>query len=442
MTAALSLWWRMRSLDARHDRVPGLLSVIAFAVATGALLVSLGGLRAFETRNADDVSGPDALWPTIGETYVTLAWVAVTCLVIPILTLGGVAARLAIARRDQRLAALRLSGATSAQVTVMTLAEAATQAVVGAVAGVAIYAAALPLVAQLNFQRRTFEVTELILPIVQIALVVVLVVAVALISGLSSLAKVVIGPLGVAARTTPRRLSAVRVGVAVIVGLVWFVAVNTMDRPDRATTVVVLSAMILAVNGLGPWVVMVAGRVAARFAPTSATLLAARRIVDDPRSTWRAVGALGLGIIVTGFTTLATSEASQQRAADAIMAKDMSTGALVTLAIITVIAATSTGVVQAARVLDQRAQYRALSLAGTPLSTLHRARSHEIGLPLAVTVVVSAGSVLVLMLPFLKYVDVTLVIRFLAATAVAAATMLVSVAASRGLVRRAAGATP
>ena len=89
MTAA-SLWWRMRSLDARHDRVPGLLSVIAFAVATGALLVSLGGLRAFETRNAGDVSGPDALWPTIGETYVTLAWVAATCVVIPILTLGGV----------------------------------------------------------------------------------------------------------------------------------------------------------------------------------------------------------------------------------------------------------------------------------------------------------------------------------------------------------------
>ena len=77
MTAALSLWWRLRSLDARHDRVPGLLSVIAFAVATGALLVSLGGLHAFESRNAGDVSGPDALWPTIGETYVTLAWVAV-----------------------------------------------------------------------------------------------------------------------------------------------------------------------------------------------------------------------------------------------------------------------------------------------------------------------------------------------------------------------------
>ena len=58
------------------------------------------------------------------------------------------------------------------------------------------------------------------------------------------------------------------------------------------------------------------------------------------------------------------------------------------------------------------------------------------------TVLVSAGFVLVLMLPFLSYLDVTLVLRFLVAAAVAAATMMVSVAASRGLVRRAAGVTP
>ena len=36
----------------------------------------------------------------LAELYVTLAWIATTCMVVPILTLGGVAARLAIARRD------------------------------------------------------------------------------------------------------------------------------------------------------------------------------------------------------------------------------------------------------------------------------------------------------------------------------------------------------
>lgn len=437
MSAALSIWWRLRSADVERDRVPGMLSVIAFAVVTGALLVSLSGLNAFEARNAGDVSAAGAAEATVGETYVTLAWIAVTCLVVPILTLGGVAARLAIARRDRRLAALRLSGATSGQVTVMTLAEATTQALVGAVAGVLLYAAALPLVARLSFQGRTFELHELVLPIGQLVLVIGVVVVVAVLSGLSSLAKVVVGPLGVAARTTPRRLSLLRVVVAVVVLAAWFAAMSTMTRPQRAIVVLLLAAMILAINAVGPWFVMVSGRIAARLAPTSAVLLAARRIVDDPRSTWRAVGALGLGILVTGVTTLATSEATMQQAADAVMARDLATGAMVTLTIITVIAATSTGVVQAARVLDQRDQYRALSLAGTSLSTLHRARAHEIGLPLAVTVVLSAGFVLALILPFANLIDARAVIQFLAATVVAALTMMLSVAASRSLVRRA-----
>jgi hypothetical protein len=441
MRAAVSLWWRLRSADVAADRVPGLLSVIAFAVSTGALLVSLGGLHAFETRNAGDVAGPGEL-TTIGETYVTLAWVAVTCMIVPILTLGGVAARLAIARRDQRLAALRLTGATSGQVTVMTLDEATTQALLGAVTGVVLYGAALPLVARLSFQGRTFEISELVLPIGEIALVVVTVVVVAVVSGLSSLAKVVIGPLGVAARTTPRRLSVARVVGAGIVGVVWLISMNTTSRPERATIVVVLAAMILAVNALGPWVVMVAGRTAARFAPTSATLLASRRIVDDPRSTWRAVGALGLGIIVAGFTTLTTSPEVQAEAAETTLVADLSTGSMLTLTIITVIAATSTGVVQAARVLDQRPQYRALSLAGTPLATLHRARSHEIGLPLGVTVLVSAGFVVALVLPVTSRLDAGVLLRFLAATGVAFVTMMLSVAASQSLVQRAASATP
>lgn len=438
MRAALTLWWRLRTLGRRDDRVPGVLAVVAFAVATGAMLVALGGLHAFEVRNAGDVAPADQPWPTVGEQYVTLAWVAVTCMVIPILTLGGVAARLAIARRDQRLAAMRLAGATSGQVGVMTLAEAAAQAFVGALAGVGVYALALPVVATLTFQDQPLEVRELVLPVTHIAAVVGVVVLVSVLSGLSSLAKVVITPLGVASRQTPKRLSLLRLAVAAGAALTWFLVIDGMKKPDRMVSVVLLSAVIITMNLVGPFLVMVAGRVAARIAPTAATLLAARRIADDPRSTWRAVGALGLGIVVTGFTMLATSEKTAERSPTQTLIEDMSTGAVVTLAIITVIAATSTGVVQAARVLDQRDEYRALALAGTPIGTLHRARSHEIGLPLGVTVVTSAAFVLVLMLPFMQYVDASLVVRFVAAAVVSAAVMMLAVTASRSLVRQAA----
>ncbi|MFM6847844.1 MAG: FtsX-like permease family protein [Terrabacter sp.] len=439
MTAASRLWWRLRRADAADNRVPGVLAVVSFAVATAALLVCVAGLFAFEARNTVPPGRSTGLSideAVLGDLYVTLAWIATTCMVIPILTLGGVAARLAIARRDQRLASLRLAGATSSQVTLMTLAEAAAQALVGAITGVVLYLAVLPLVARLTFQGRPFELGELVLPLWQTAAVVGAVVVVAIVSGASSLARVAISPLGVAARTRPKRLSLLRVFVAAAAGAAWVLVITPMKEPERLTIVLVLGAMILAVNAIGPWVVMVAGRLAARIAPTASTLLAARRIADDPKSTWRAVGALGLGVVVVGFTSLAQVD-EPGTPLERYLAADLGTGALVTLVIITIVGATSTGVVQAARVLDQREQYRALALAGTGERLLHRARALEVALPLAMTIALSAGFVLVLMLPFQSKLDSGLVVRFVVTSAIAGAVVLASVLASRSLVRTA-----
>lgn len=441
MRAALQLSWRLRAAGARENRLPGLLAVLAFAVATAALLVCLGGLAAFEDRNAltdaagRAVGGVEAT--QLAELYVMLAWIATTCMVVPILTLGGVAARLAIARRDQRLAALRLTGATSGQVTVMTLAEAALQALFGAAVGVVLYAVSLPLVARLTFQGRQLEISELVVPAWKLAAVVLGVVVLAIVSGLSSLARVAISPLGVAARTSPKRLSLVRVGVALVACLAWVLVITPMKEPQRGLVVVLLAGVIIAVNTVGPFIVMLVGRIIARLAPTAAVLLAARRIADDPKSTWRAVGALGLAIVIVGFTNV-VSAAEQSTPSDSLLAADLGTGAMVTLAIITIVGATSTGVVQAARVLDQREQYRALALAGTGLPTLHRARIFEVGLPLVVTVVLSAGFVLALVLPFSSALDVGLLYRFVIAAVAASALMLASVLVSRSLVNQAA----
>jgi hypothetical protein len=226
------------------------------------------------------------------------------------------------------------------------------------------------------------------------------------------------------------------VAFALVAGAAWVLVMTPMKEPQRATIVVFLAAMILAVNAVGPFVVMVAGRIAARLAPTATTLLAARRIADDPRSTWRAVGALGLAVVVVGFTSLASSDGPASPV-EQFLAADLATGALVTLVIITIVGATSTGVVQAARVLDQRDQYRALALAGTSERTLHRARTWEVALPLLVTIAVAAGFVIVLMLPFTGRIDTALVVRFAVTSLAAGGVVLASVLASRSLVRTA-----
>src|SRR5699024_12282115 len=124
-------------------------------------------------------------------------------------TLGAAPARLAMARRDERLAALRLAGATTRQVSALTLFEACSQALLGALIGVAGYFALIPIVQLVEFQQHPFSYAELLLPWWALPLAAVGVVAVAAVSAGSSLRKVSISPLGVA-RSEERRVGTAR----------------------------------------------------------------------------------------------------------------------------------------------------------------------------------------------------------------------------------------
>jgi hypothetical protein len=357
-------------------------------------------------------------------------------MVVSVLTLGGLAARLAASRRDQRLATLRLSGATSGQVVVMTLAEAAGQALLGGVLGVVLYASVLPGLARLDFQGRPFSVGELWVG-VPVALAVLGAVALLAVgSGLMGLRRVVIGPLGVTARVSPPRLRWWRAGGVVAATAGWLVVAGLRHDLEVAVLLVVLVGVVATVNLVGPYLVMLLGVVAASASRGLPTLLAARRLVDDPRSTWRAVSAIGLGIIVAGLSTMvAGRDDAGGPEGYAYVGRDMATGAFLTLAIIAVVSATSTGVVQAARVLDQRDQYRALALAGAGQPALHAARTREVALPLMVTVVLAGGMTLALMVPFAQRIGPDLVLRFGVAMVAALALMVASVVVSRPLVR-------
>jgi hypothetical protein len=150
--AALRLWWRLRRAGTPGDgsAVRGVeaLAVTAYAVATrrpprhprgvarvldptpGRAHRGLLGVR--RPRGHGDRAARGA------HPHPRAGW-------RPRLTLG---------RRDARLAALRLAGATSGQVGVMALADAAAQAALGAVLGVGGYALAIPGLALVSFQGR------------------------------------------------------------------------------------------------------------------------------------------------------------------------------------------------------------------------------------------------------------------------------------------------
>ena len=454
MRATLDLWWllRRRSSDSRDPQgLTNVLAIIAFAATTAILLVVVGGVGAFLARaggiegmkdgTAADVTSYDVQYPIF-------AAIAGLLLLIPLVTLGGAAARLAVARRDARLASLRLAGATTGQVATLTVLDAAAQALVGALAGLVGYAALLPLVAQLRFQGRTFALSELWVGVPAMLVAVVGVVLVALVSAAVSLRRVAITPLGVAARVTPPGLRAVRL-VSTGVAFLAMIVVTNVSLGSEAVAITVLVLVLVAgfatLNVVGPFVIWVVGRITAHRARTVPTLLAGRRIVDSPKTAWRSVGGVALATFIAGMTSIFALFDPGMGAdpGEAQFLTDLTTGGFLTLAIAGVLAAVSTGVMQAGRVIDQRGEYRTLTLAGTDLKTLDKARLRETVIPLVASVGVATTGALMFMAPIVglnAFANVDVVVQFLLCVVGASALVLAGAAASRFVVRSAMAA--
>ncbi|MER0246976.1 FtsX-like permease family protein, partial [Streptomyces sp. HSW2009] len=200
-----------------------------------------------------DFTGRAATWGT-GGLYTALAKVATVLVLVPLLVLGASSARLTLARRDARLAALRLVGATPARIAGLTAAEAALTGSAGALLGALGYAALLPLAARAPAAGGHWYPADLWLGAPVVLGVLAGVVAMVVGSALAGLRQVVIGPLGVARRARAPRLRAVR---AVFFGgaLVGYWQL-TKDAGTSIDSIVYLVAVVfLALSVIGPWAV-------------------------------------------------------------------------------------------------------------------------------------------------------------------------------------------
>lgn len=414
MSAVLALAPRLRRGGGRNDLLTTALAVAAFAVSTALTLSVVGGLLGFVERSRHPA---DLMQRELGDSYVLFAWVAVVLLVVPLLTLGGSAARLGVSRRDARLATLRLLGVTPREVVLLTVVETAWQGLVGAVAGIVGYLMLLPVWTRIPFQGTPFSVGELwVGPLVLLAALVA-VPLLAVVSGMISLRRVVISPLGVARRQSTAGVHAVRLAVAAVAMGAFMLFAGGQGRGVNGQVVTIVLLVLLglgfaAVNAVGPWTLALAGKVRARWARTPAQLLAARRLVEDPRATWRVVGGLGLAGFVAGILAAVPSLVStepqdgaalivENNAADQVVSGDLMRGAMLTLVIAFLVAAASAGISQAATVLDRRREYALQTLAGTPVELLDRVRRREVLVPMLQVGVGSAVAAVVMMSPIL-----------------------------------------
>ncbi|MEV7888111.1 FtsX-like permease family protein [Streptomyces sp. NPDC002817] len=251
----------------------------------------------------------------------------VVLLGMPVVVLASAAGRLGAARREQRLAALRLAGATPRQIIAMTALEAAAVGLAGALTGALAYAALLPALARIPYGIGGWYTSQLWVGTGWFTTVVLGVTALLTVSAVSMLRQVATSPLGVAQQANPRRTRMIRLVLFVgALGYIWATSGGGGQLNKRQ-----LMTLLLLFYGtfwlFGPWVVDRLGRVLGRFARRPATLLAARRLSDDPRGAWRTVSGLVLAGFAAGFFSISMlgSDTGQYRDQVAVVTADAGT---------------------------------------------------------------------------------------------------------------------
>ncbi|MCW3768334.1 FtsX-like permease family protein [Paenarthrobacter ureafaciens] len=372
------------------------LPVLAFGTVTALLLTVAAGSQVFWTWT-DGLAG----------TYQALAVVAMVLLVIPLLTLGGSAARLAARRRDDRLASLRLLGANSATVVWMTVIESTVLAAVGAVAGASLYAVVAPFLGLIQFRGQAIG-THAWLSIPSILACVLAVCLIAAVSAALGLRKVVVTPLGVRTRQTTYGAHWVRGLVAVLVVVAGVVAMGALS--SLGAFIVILGVMagcfgmaLLALNLMGPWVLKLQAMSQLKRARQPEQLLAARTVLDNPKESWRQVGGVAMTSFVGVFVGvgMAVADSMGSGAADetTLLVRDINTGVMITLLGSFLMVACSAGVNQASSVLDRASTLVALDRMGMPRKLMVSARVRAVMSPLFLVAGISAAAAGALVLP-------------------------------------------
>ena len=371
------------------------LPVTAFALVTALLLTVVAGALSF-LQWQDEAA----------QLYQALAAIATVLLVVPLMTLGGSAARLSARRRDDRLATLRLLGAPSSTVAVMTIAESAFLAAVGALVGVVGHLLLVPLVQLIPFRGEPLG-TALWMGPGPIALVVLGVVLLAAVSAMLGLRKVVISPLGVRTRQQAPRLHWFRAVAAVGVIAVVAIIMGGLSRIGDLTTIIVVLGLGFAsalgvLNLIGPWVIGVAARRQLRSARTVERLLAARQILDSPKAAWRQVSGVAMTCFVAvfgGTGAALMNAAGPAEGAERFLPDDVRTGLIITIVASFLMVACSVGVNQSSLLLDRRELYVSLDRLGMPVGTMDAARTRAVMAPLVVVSVGSALAAVIVILP-------------------------------------------
>jgi hypothetical protein len=242
---------------------------------------------------------------------------AAVALLLPVLILIATASRLSAARREERFAAMRLVGATPRQISVVSAVEAVVAAVAGVAVGFALFFVFRPLLYHVPFTGAPLAQGDLSLRWIDIVLTVIAVPVAAVVSARLALRRVQISPLGVSRRASSRPPRIARV-VPLLAGIAVLAYFDAAGKPgsNGGQLLELLVGFVLLIVGLvlaGPWFTTAGSRLMVKRASRPATLLAGRRLLDNPKAAFRFIS----GLVIALFITSALIGALSSIAADA-----------------------------------------------------------------------------------------------------------------------------
>ena len=223
-------------------------------------------------------------------------------LLLPVLILIATASRLSAAQREERFAAMRLVGATPRQISVVSAVEAVVAAVAGVAVGFALFFISRPLLYHVSFTGAPLAQGDLSLHTIDIVLAVIGVPVAAVVSARLALRRVQISPLGVQRRASSRPPRIARI-IPLLAGIAVLAYFDAAGKPGDVggQLLELLAGFVLLVVGLvlaGPWFTTAGARLMANRASRPSTLIAGRRLLDNPKAAFRFISGLVIALFI------------------------------------------------------------------------------------------------------------------------------------------------
>jgi hypothetical protein len=238
-----------------------------------------------------------------GSVLEFILAIGAVALFLPVLIFIATASRLSAARREQRFAAMRLVGATPRQISVISAVEATVAAFAGVAFGFALFFIIRPLLYHVPITGAPLAKGDLSLTGIDLAIVVFGVPLAAVVSARLALRSVQSSPLGVSRRATSAAPRIVRI-IPLCAGIALLAYFDAAGKPGYVggQLLELLVGFALLVVGLvlaGPWFTTAGARLMANRASRPSTLIAGRRLLDDPKATFRFISGLVIALFIT-----------------------------------------------------------------------------------------------------------------------------------------------